>query len=80
MEVEPLVVTSESFAAVDHAEPAEVRLYVFTVQSLTKPSGKQGKRTHTFQETLGEPFYAYLKGLDDLVLFADEHHVYYGPV
>jgi type III restriction enzyme len=79
MEVEPLVVTSENFATVDHADPDAVRLYVFTVQSLTKPSGKQGKRTHTFHETLGEAFYAYLRALDDLVLFADEHHVYYGP-
>jgi type III restriction enzyme len=79
MEVEPVIVTSENFATVDHAEPDAVRLYVFTVQSLTKPSGKQGKRTHTFHESLGDAFYAYLRELDDLVLFADEHHVYYGP-
>jgi type III restriction enzyme len=79
MEVEPLVVTSENFATVDHAEPDRVRLYVFTVQSLVKPSGKQGKKTHSFHESLGEAFYEYLRALDDLVLFADEHHVYYGP-
>jgi len=79
MEVEPLLVTSENFATVDHAEPERVRLYVFTVQSLTKPSGKQGKRTHAFHESLGDAFYATLQGFDDLVLFADEHHVYYGP-
>jgi type III restriction enzyme len=79
MEVEPLVVTSENFATVDHAEPDRVRLYVFTVQSLVKPTGKQGRKTHTFHESLGEAFYAYLRDLDDLILFADEHHVYYGP-
>ncbi len=79
MEVEPLVVTSENFATVDHADPEQVRLYVFTVQSLVKPSGKQGKKTHSFHESLGEAFYEYLRSLDDLVLFADEHHVYYGP-
>ena len=79
MEVEPLVVTSENFATVDHADPEQVRLYVFTVQSLVKPSGKQGKKTHSFHESLGEAFYEYLRALDDLVLFADEHHVYYGP-
>ena len=79
MEVEPLLVTSENFATVDHAEPERVRLYVFTVQSLTKPSGKQGKKTHAFHESLGEAFYKTLQEFDDLVLFADEHHVYYGP-
>ncbi|MDQ3380339.1 MAG: DEAD/DEAH box helicase family protein [Actinomycetota bacterium] len=79
MEVEPLLVTGENFATVDHAEPERVRLYVFTVQSLTKPSGKQGKRTHSFHESLGDAFYSTLQGFDDLVLFADEHHVYYGP-
>ena len=57
MEVEPLVVTSENFATVDHAEPDRVRLYVFTVQSLVKPTGKQGRKTHTFHESLGEAFY-----------------------
>jgi type III restriction enzyme len=79
MDAKPVVVTSENFATVDHASADEPRLYVFTVQSLTKPSGKQGKKTHTFHESLGEAFYAYLRELDDLILFADEHHVYYGP-
>ena len=79
MDVEPLVVTAESFATVDHAEDDRVRLYVFSVQSLTKPTGKQGRRAHTFHETLGDAFYDYLKARDDLIVFADEHHVYYGP-
>ena len=79
MEVEPLIVTAENFATVDHAEPDRVKLYVFTVQSLVRPTGKQGKRVHTFHESLGDEFYAYLESLGDLLLFADEHHVYYGP-
>lgn len=79
MDVEPLIVTSENFATVDHADPEQVKLYVFSVQSLLKPTGKQGRRAHTFHETLGDAFYAYLKERDDLILFADEHHVYYGP-
>lgn len=79
MDVEPLIVTAENFATVDHADPEQVKLYVFSVQSLLKPTGKQGRRTHTFHETLGDAFYAYLKERDDLILFADEHHVYYGP-
>lgn len=80
MEVEPLVVTTETFAQMDHAEDDRARLYVFTVQSLTKPSQKQGKKTHEFHESLGEAFYARLQGLDDLIVFADEHHSYYGEV
>jgi type III restriction enzyme len=79
MEVEPLIVTAENFATVDHAERDRVKLYVFTVQSLVKPTGKQGRRVHAFHESLGDEFYAYLESLGDLVLFADEHHVYYGP-
>jgi len=79
MDAKPLVVTAENFATVDHADDATPKVYVFTVQSLVKPTAKQGRRVHTFQETLGDEFYGYLKGLGDLVVFADEHHVYYGP-
>jgi type III restriction enzyme len=83
MEVEPLVITSENFAsaAMRNAmdDPEKVKLYVFTVQSLTKPGTKQGKKTHDFNENLGEAFYAALQQADDLIVFADEHHTYFGP-
>ena len=78
MDVDPLVVTAENFATVDHAEEDRVRLYVFSVQSLIRPTGKQGRKTHTFHELLGDAFYTYLQERDDLMLFADEHHVYFG--
>jgi type III restriction enzyme len=83
MDVIPVVITSENFAspamraAMDDHE--QVKLFVFTVQALTKPSTKLGKRTHEFQEGLGAAFYARLKESKDLVVFADEHHTYYGP-
>ncbi len=83
MDVRPVVITSENFAtaamraAMD--DPEQAKLYVFTVQALTKPQTKLGRRTHKFQEGLGDAFYAHLQGLDDLVVFADEHHTYYGP-
>ncbi len=82
MDVEPVVITSENFtspamrAAMD--DPERVKLFVFTVQALTKPSTKLGKRTHEFQEGLGAAFYARLEESEDLVVFADEHHTYYG--
>jgi type III restriction enzyme len=82
MDVQPVVVTSENFAspamraAMD--DVGQPKLYVFTVQALIKPTTKAGRRTHKFQEGLGEAFYGYLTQLDDLVVFADEHHTYYG--
>jgi type III restriction enzyme len=82
MSSRPLVVTSENFntpamrSAMD--DDTVTKLYVFTVQSLIKPTTKVGRRTHAFQEGLGEGFYGHLAGLDDLVVFADEHHTYYG--
>lgn len=83
MEVRPVVITSENFAtaamraAMD--DPDEIKLFIFTVQALTKPQTKVARRTHKFQEGLGEAFYAHIQQLDDLAVFADEHHTYYGP-
>jgi len=83
MEVKPVVITSENFAsaAMRNAmeDPDQVKLYVFTVQSLTKPGTKQGRKTHDFNESLGEAFYEALRSADDLIVFADEHHTYFGP-
>jgi len=82
METQPVVITSDNFtspamrAIMD--DPEQVKLFVFTVQALTKPSTKLGKKTHEFQESLGAAFYAHLKDATDLVVFADEHHTYYG--
>jgi type III restriction enzyme len=82
MDVRPLVITSENFdsaamrASMDDA--TQTKLYVFSVQSLIRPTTKTGRRTHKFQEGLGDAFYEYLTNLDDLVVFADEHHAYFG--
>src|SRR5690606_38040134 len=82
METRPVVITSENFAsaamraAMD--DPSQVKLFIFTVQALLRPTSKQGRKTHAFQEGLGKAFYEHLQGLDDLIVFADEHHVYYG--
>ena len=82
MEVRPVVITSDNFAsaamraAMD--DLAQVKLYVFTVQALLKPETKVGRRTHRFQEGLGAAFYEHLQSIDRLIVFADEHHTYYG--
>lgn len=83
MEVKPVVITSENFASAAMRaameDPEQVKLYIFTVQSLTKPGTKQGKKTHDFNESLGEAFYQALQEAEDLIVFADEHHTYFGP-
>jgi type III restriction enzyme len=82
METRPVVITSENFATPTMRAAMEdedqIKLYVFTVQALTKPQTEVGRRTHKFQEGLGKAFYEHLVSCEDLVVFADEHHVYYG--
>ncbi|MGH9026818.1 MAG: DEAD/DEAH box helicase [Acidimicrobiia bacterium] len=82
MNMKPVVITSDNFdTAAMRAEMDDqdrVKLFIFTVQALTKPTTKIGKKTHKFQEGLGAAFYDHLNDLDDLVVFADEHHLYYG--
>jgi type III restriction enzyme len=82
MSFQPVVITSENFAtpamrtAMDN--DSQVKVYLFTVQSLIKPETKAGRKTHKFQEGLGTEFYGHLQSLENLVVFADEHHCYYG--
>jgi type III restriction enzyme len=83
MSFRPVVITSDNFAtpamrtAMD--DESQVKIYLFTVQSLLKPESKTARKTHKFQEGLGTEFYAHLQDIDNLVVFADEHHCYYGP-
>lgn len=83
MSFRPVVITSDNFAtpmmraAMD--DDSQVKIYLFTVQSLIRPETKTARKTHQFQEGLGTEFYAHLRGIDRLVVFADEHHCYYGP-
>lgn len=77
------LVTAETFnsAATARAmdDPDVVKVYAFSVQSLVRPDTVQGRRTHRFQEGLGAGFYRRLQDASPLVVFADEHHLYYGP-
>lgn len=83
MEIDPLLVHSGNFdsasMAAAFADEDQVKVFVFTIQSLLKPGTKQGRKTHEFKEGLGKAFYEHLDTLADLVVFADEHHVYGGP-
>lgn len=78
---DPLVVTLDDFergmvgAALD--DPDRFKVFVFTVQSLLRPNTKDNRRAHRPHEVLGQALYEYLQEQDDLVVIADEHHVYF---
>lgn len=83
MSFEPVVITADNFntpamrSAMDNHD--RIKIYLFTVQSLIRPESKQARKVHKFQEGLGGEFYAHLQHASQLVVFADEHHCYYGP-
>ena len=80
--VKTVLVTSANFNTPEMAsvmnDETVVKVYVLTVQTLLQPSAKMNRRTRTFTEGLGAEFYDWLVMADDLVVLADEHHLYYG--
>lgn len=78
----PAVLTVDSFAngsaaaAID--DPDRVKLFVLTVQSLLRPNSTDARRAHRPHESTGIALTDYLREADDLVVIADEHHVYSG--
>jgi type III restriction enzyme len=79
-DVNPLLITGENFARgqVGDAlhEPDVVKLFVFNVQQLIRPSVKVSRRVRTLDEFIGSDLYSHLQSAGDLVVIADEHHVY----
>jgi type III restriction enzyme len=82
METKPFLVTADTFdspeVATAFADDSLVKLSIFTVQALLTPTSKADRRTHEFQEHLGAAFYQRLHDAEDLVVFADESHLYSG--
>lgn len=58
-------------------DPDAFKVFIFTVQSLLRPDTKDNRRAHRPHEMLGQSLADYLRGCEDLVVIADEHHVYY---
>lgn len=81
LQSKPLIVTLDDFekgtvaAAMDDTD--QFKVFIFTVQSLLRPDTKENRRAHRPHETLGTALYTYLQQADDLVVIADEHHVYF---
>jgi len=81
MSFQPKLITAENFTTAMQAvmdDNLQVKVYLFTVQSLIRPKSETDRKTRKFHEGLGKELYAHLQGIKDLVVFADEHHIYYG--
>nr|WP_246303790.1 DEAD/DEAH box helicase family protein [Nocardioides thalensis] len=81
LQCNPLVITLDSLERGEVGAALEddnrFKVFVFTVQSLLRPNTNDARRAHRAHETLGQALYDYLTAADDLVVIADEHHVYY---
>ena len=78
MDVDPLVVTADNFATVDHAgggpRPA---VHLLGPVADTSPDRTLGLPNPRSTRALRRRVHAYLRS-DDLIYVRDEHHVYYG--
>ena len=76
----PMVITVDDYrrgtvgSALEDSET--LKLFVFNVQQLIRPTTKVSRRVRSYDETLGEDLYSHLRDAEDLVVIADEHHVY----
>lgn len=79
-ELSPFIVTPDNFRTAQTGallrDPSRLKVFVFNVQQLTKPTSANSRRTHTPDEVLGQALYDHLHAARDLLVVADEHHVY----
>ena len=81
----PLVVTGENYAQAGSLfNEQEVRINIFNIAKFNRDAGKpRGKekgmlpRIKRLSEYLGQSYWEYLSGLDDLVVLMDEAHRYH---
>lgn len=78
--VDPLLITADNFprGQVGDAlhDAAQLKLFVFNVQQLIKPTANTSRKVRADDEFIGDSLYDHLRAADDLVIIADEHHVY----
>ncbi len=81
MQSRPMVITLDTVergeVGAALADDDRFKVFVFTVQSLLRPNKEDRRRAFQPHETLGTAVRTYLAQADDLVVIADEHHVYY---
>lgn len=80
-ETVPFVITPENFQRTEVGtvlrDSEQLKVFVFNVQQLIRPSDKVSRRVREDDETLGDALYAYLENTGDLFVIADEHHIYH---
>jgi type III restriction enzyme len=76
----PLLITPENYSRGQVGDALHnkdvLKLFVFNVQQLIRPTAKSSRKTRRDDEFIGGPLYDHLRSVDDLVVIADEHHVY----
>jgi len=76
----PLLVTAENFSRGQVGDALHeldtLKLFVFNVQQLIRPAANMSRRVRELDEFIGGDLYSHLQAAGDLVVIADEHHVY----
>lgn len=76
----PVIITPDNFAtgavATALGDPNELKVFVFNVQQLIKPTVKVSRKVRKQNENIGDDLYGYLQAAEDLFVISDEHHVY----
>ena len=79
-DIAPFVVTPDNFQAANVGSvlrnPQRLKVFVFNVQQLIRPTDKVSRKVRSEDENLGDALYSHLENADDLFVIADEHHVY----
>lgn len=80
-EIVPFVITPENFQRSEVGtvlrDTERLKVFVFNVQQLIRPSDKVSRRVRENDEILGDALYSYLGNTEDLFVIADEHHIYH---
>ena len=80
VEAAPWLLRPETFRSGRAGEalhtPEVLKLFVFNVQQLIESSARASRRSRRLDELIGTDLYSHLQAADDLIVIADEHHVY----
>lgn len=76
----PLIITPENFRSASVGtvlhDPTKLKVFVFNVQQLIRPTQKASRRTRDIDENIGSGLYQHLTDAPDLLVIADEFHTY----
>lgn len=80
-DIQPFIVTPENFQRSEVSSELRndetLKVFVFNIHQLISPNQKASRKVRTADETLGVALYEFLEKADDLLVIADEHHLYH---